>query len=117
MRRSAWGVCAVVLSCCGSFQQQSDQNVTLTGQSIGGGSDTRALSCSGTATLTITWQGSAGAMTVQLSRGGTSVHDATYTASGTEQTDTATFPAASYDLAVTRSSDWKGGYTVKLACP
>jgi hypothetical protein len=109
-------VCAALCG-CGSFQNNSSKTVTVSGQSIGGGSDTKNVSCNGTATLTVKWSGSAGTLSVLVANGSTTVHDVAYQAIATEQTATATFPAATYDLVVGRTSDWKGGYTVSIACP
>lgn len=105
------------LSGCGSFQQQSSNQVTVSGQAIGGGTDTKAVSCNGTGTLTVKWSGSAGTLTVTLSQNGSVVQGNDYTPAGAEQTATAQVAAGSYELTVTRTSNWNGGYNVSVSCP
>lgn len=108
--------CAALVG-CGSFQNNSSKSTSVVGQSIGGGSDTKGLSCTGTATLTVKWSGSRGTLSVLLATGSTTVHDVAYQATASQQTSTATFPAGNYDMVVGRTSDWNGSYDVNLACP
>src|SRR5436305_1405333 len=100
---------AVVLcaALCGCFniQQQGSNSVTVTGQSIGGGSDDKPVKCSGTATLTTKYSGSAGTLEVAMFQGSAAVQDVVYQPTASEQTATATLPAGEYDLVVSRSSD------------
>jgi hypothetical protein len=112
------GVLALSAALCGCFnvQQQGSNNVTISGQAIGGGSETKAVKCTGTATLSTKWSGSAGTLEVALFQGSAAVQDVVYQATATEQTASNTFPAGEYDLVVTRSSDWKGSYEVKVSC-
>lgn len=107
----------VALAGCGSFQQQSSNTVTVSGQAIGGGTDTKPVSCSGAGTLTVKWSGSAGTLTVTLSQSGSVVQGNDYTPTGAEQTATAQVAAGSYELAVTRTANWNGGYNVSVTCP
>jgi hypothetical protein len=109
--------CCAALSGCFNIQQQGSNNVSITGQAIGGGTDDKAVKCSGTATLTVKYSGSAGTLEVALLMGSSSVYDTTFQPTATEQTATQTFGAGDYDLVVTRSSDWKGSYDVKVSCP
>jgi hypothetical protein len=102
---------------CGSFQNNSSKTTTVSGSSIGGGTDTKTIECAGTGTLTVKWSGSAGTLTVTLSSGGSVVSGNDYTPSASEQTATGTVAAGTYDLTVTRTSNWNGAYNVSISCP
>jgi hypothetical protein len=110
-------VACAALGGCGSYQNNSSNTVTVSGQSIGGGTDTKAVTCGGTGTLTVKWSGSAGTLTVTLSSGGSVVSGNDYTPGSAEQTATVSVAAGTYDLTVTRTSNWNGGYNVSISCP
>ena len=116
--RTLGGLSCCLLFCgCFNIQQHGSNNVSITGQSIGGGSDDKSVKCNGTATLTTRYSGSAGSLAVALFQGSASVYDVSFQPTASEQTASSTFPAGDYDLVVTRSSDWKGSYDVKVSCP
>jgi hypothetical protein len=110
-------VLCAALGGCGSFQNNSSKTTTVSGQSIGGGTDSKPVSCSGSGTMTVKWSGSAGTLTVSLSSGGSVVSGNDYTPTGAEQTATSTVAAGTYDLTVTRTSNWNGAYNVSISCP
>lgn len=85
----------------------------------GGGEDKSEYSCRQGAELKVTWRGESGSLTVTTYDPAAEVTQftRTFVPTGVDQNFTQAFPGVSrYTVTVTRTSDWKGAYTVNLAC-
>ena len=107
---------AAALLGCGMITQSNKASATLSSASIGGGSDGKSLACSNGLQLSVEWQGSQGTLDLTLYESGTAVYGSPFTPTGATQTFSKGFAGGDYTVTATRSTDWKGNFTVTLDC-